>query len=257
MLTETDPRTTAFVNLNAVLGALPELCRRVLAAEEILARDPRTTSLGFAVRGGPHATLAFAGDAVTLVPDRTAATIVLPFRSPAAFNRVIDGDAQPIPVTGFHRVPFLLKVFAPLTELLTRYLRPSAADLADPEFRATSTVLTLYVAAAAVAQVANEDTSGRFSAHLIPDGDVALEVTGSVAYTLRVRDHHVTFLDQPSPSPRAAMTFSSLEVAGRLLAGELSAMACICDGRIAMRGMVSMVDNVNRILDRVGHYLGA
>jgi hypothetical protein len=33
-------------------------------------------------------------------------------------------------------------------------------------------------------------------------------------------------------------------------------MACICDGRIAMRGMISMVDNVNRILDRVGQYLG-
>ncbi len=256
MLTETDPRAAAHVNLYAVLGALPELCRRVPEAREILAADPRPTSLGFVVRGGPRGVLAFREGQVRLVPDRAVATVVLPFTGPEAFNRVIDGQAQPVPVSGFHRVPFLLKVFAPLTALLTRYLRPSAEDLADPQFRETSTVLTLHVAVAAIAQIANEDRSGRFSAHLIPDGDVALEVTGSLGYTLRIRDHRMTFLPEPSPAPRAAMTFSSLEVAGLLLAGQVSAMACICDGRIAMRGTVSMVDNVNRILDRVGQYLG-
>lgn len=256
MLTETDPRAAAFVNLHAVLGTLPELCARVPAARELLAADPRSTSISFAVRGGPHATLAFADGAVVLVPDRTSATIRLPFRSPAAFNRVIDGTAQPVPVTGLHRVGFLLKVFAPLTALLATYLKPTADDLADPEFREVSTILTLHVAVAAVAQLANEDRSGRFSAHLLPDGDVALEVTGSLAYTLRVQDHRVTFLPAASPHPRAAMTFADLEVARQLLAGEASAMACICDGRIAMRGMISMVDNVNRILDRVGQYLG-
>lgn len=255
MLTETDPRAAAFVNLNAVLGALPELARRVPQAREILARDPRTTSLGFAVRGGPKAVLTMSPQGIAHAPGRAGATIVMPFRGPSAFNAVIDGTAKPLPVTGLHRVRYLLTVFAPLTELLTRYLRPSAEDLADPTFRETSTILTLFVATGAVAQLANEDRQGRFSAHLVPDGDVALEVTGALAYTLRVRDHRMTFLPEPSPSPRAALTFASLDVAGQVLAGEASAMACICDGRIGMRGMVSMVDNVNRILDRVGQYL--
>jgi hypothetical protein len=256
MLTEKDPRTTAFVNLHAVLGTLPELVRRVPEARALLAADPRPTTLGFAVRGGPRGVLAFRDGEVRLVPDRAAATIVLPFTGPEAFNRVIDGAAQPVPVSGFHRIAFLLKVFAPLTEILTRYLRPSAEDLADPEFRATSTVLTLHVAAAAVAQVGNEDRSGRFSAHLIPDGDVVLEVRDTLTYTLRVRDHRVTFLPEPSPHPRAAMTFADLDTAGALLAGQVSAIACIGDGTIAMRGQIAMVDNVNRILDRVGQYLG-
>ncbi|HEY0214905.1 MAG TPA: hypothetical protein VGC57_00765 [Cellulomonas sp.] len=256
MLTETDPRAAAYVNLYAVLGALPELCRRVPEARAVLAADPRPTSLGFAVRGGPRAVLAFRGGEVRLVPDRTLATVVLPFTGPAAFNKVIDGEARPVPVSGLHRIGFLLTVFAPLTEILTRYLEPSAEDLADPVFRATSTVLTLHVAAAAVAQLANEDRSGKFSAHLIPDGDVVLEVADELTYTLRVKDHRMTFLPEPSPHPRAAMTFADLDVAGRLLGGQVSAMACICDGTIAMRGTVSMVDNVNRILDRVGQYLG-
>ena len=178
------------------------------------------------------------------------------FTGHEAFNKVVDGTAQPIPVSGFHSLKFLTGVFAPLTELLGRYLKPTAEDFADPQFRETSTALTLHVATAAVAHLANEYRSGRFSAHLIPDGDVALEVTGSLDYTLRVLDHRITFLPEASGKPRAAMTFADLDVAGRLLAGEASAMACICDGTIAMRGTVSMVDNVNRILDRVGKYLG-
>ncbi|QTE30146.1 hypothetical protein [Pengzhenrongella sicca] len=256
MLTETEPRAAAFVNLYAVLGALPELCRRVPAARELLARDPRPVTIAFVVRGGPRGVLAFGGGKVEVVAGRSTATVVMPFVGPAAFNKVVDGTAQPIPVSGFHRIRFLTGVFAPLTELLARYLKPSPEDLADPEFRATSTALTLHVAVAAVAQLANEDRSGRFSAHLIPDGDVALEVTGSFAYTLRIADHRMTFLPEPSPRPKAAMTFADLGVAGRLLAGEASAIAGICDGTISMRGTVSMVDNVNRILDRVGQYLG-
>ncbi|NTW40567.1 MAG: hypothetical protein HGA44_11895 [Cellulomonadaceae bacterium] len=256
MLTETEPRAAAFVNLYAVLGALPELCRRVPQAREILARDPRPVTIAFVVRGGPHGVLAFRDGGVEVLPGRSTGTVVMPFTGPAAFNKVVDGTAQPVPVSGFHRIRFLTGVFAPLTALLARYLKPTADDLADAGFRETSTALTLHVASAAVAQLANEDRSGRFSAHLIPDGDVALEVTGSFGYTLRVLDHRITFVPEASPNPRAAMTFADLDVAGRLLAGQVSAMACICDGSIAMRGTVSMVDNVNRILDRVGQYLG-
>lgn len=256
MLTETEPRAAAYVNLYAVLGAIPELCRRVPEARELLARDPRPVSIAFVVRGGPRGVLAFRDGEVRLVPDRATGTVVMPFTGPAAFNKVVDGTAQPIPVSGFHRLGFLTGVFAPLTEMLARYLKPSEDDLVDERFREASTALTLHVATAAVAQLANEDRQGRFSAHLIPDGDVALEVTGSFAYTLRVLEHRMTFLPEASPRPRAAMTFADLDVAGRLLSGQASAMACICDGTIAMRGTVSMVDNVNRILDRVGQYLG-
>jgi hypothetical protein len=256
MLTTLDPRAAAYVNLHAVLGAIPELVARVPAARQIVATDPRATTLGFAVRGGPRAVLAFKDGQARLVPDRAASTVLLPFVSPAAFNAVIAGTAQPVPVSGFHRIGFLLHVFAPLTELLTRYLRPSAEDLADGEFARTSTVLTLFVACAAVAQLANEDRSGRYSADHMPDGDVAVEVGDELGYTLRVRDHRMTFVPQPSPSPRAGMRFESLDLAGRVLSGQASAMACVCAGTLAMRGTLSMVDNVSRILDRAGQYLG-
>lgn len=255
MLTETDPRARAFVNVYAILGTLPELYRRVPAARELLAGLEKPVGVEFAVHGGPRATLVFAPSGIRFHPGRHAATIRLGFPTPARLNAVIDGRAQPLPVSGFTRLGFLTRTFVPLTELLTRYLRPSADDLADPAFREASTILTLYVAVAAVAQLAEHDRGGRFSAAHIPDGEIGVEVTGSLSVTLDVRDHHMTFLPGPAEHPRSRMVFSSLEVAGRLLAGEVSAMACICSGDIAMSGTVSMVDNVNRILDRAAQYL--
>jgi hypothetical protein len=51
------------------------------------------------------------------------------------------------------------------------------------------------------------------------------------------------------------MEFADLNAAGRLLRGEESGMAAICGGSVRMYGMVSMIDNINRILDRVSQYL--
>lgn len=256
MLIDTDPRVQAHINLYAVLGTLSLLVDRVPAARALLADTATPVGLRFVMPGLPRAQLSFQSTGVLWGREPKAPVVTLAFTSVAHFNRMIDGTARPIPVAAPHRLSFLTGVFAPLTELLGRYLQPAEADLADPEFRETSTILTLHVAAAALAQVANEDRSGRFSAQHIPDGDIALEVTGTLAYHLALRDHHATFVAAPSPHPRGALTFSTLEVTGGILAGDLSAIACMSDGRLAMRGVISMVDNVNRILDRVGHYLG-
>jgi len=255
VLTDTDPRVSAYINLYAVLGTLPLLCELVPEARDILASPTTPTCIRFVVPGGPKADITFTATGVHSGRARGVPLVVLAFTSVSHFNRVIDGTAQPIPLGSPARLKFLTGVFSPLTDLLGRYLQPTDADLADAEFQEISTRLSLHVAAAAIAQVANEDRSGRFSAHHIPDGDVALEVTGAVAYHLRIRDHRATFVPEPSASPRGVLTFADLDTAGGILSGSISAIACISDGRLAMRGFISMVDNVNRILDRVGHYL--
>lgn len=113
----------------------------------------------------------------------------------------------------------------------------------------------MYTAASAISQIGNQDKSGKFSAGLIPDGDIAIEITNVMAVTINVNAHHLTTIKEPCSNPKAAMTFSDLTVTGQLLSGEVSAMACICNGSISMRGMINMIDNMNRILDRVGQYL--
>lgn len=255
MLTKTDPRAAAYVNLYAVLGACENLCELDPAARALLT-NKKPLKVAFEVKDGPAATLLFKNGRCRMedgvAPD---SDIKLPFSSCEKFNGLLDGTTTPIPSKGFTHIKFLLKSFVPLTDLLSKYLRPSEEDLKDPKFREISTILTLYVAGVAIAQIANNDQSGKFSANLIPDGDIAMNVKGSVGLTLRVKNHRIIALKKRCDKPRACMEFGSLDIAGDLLAGRLSAMACICDGSIAMSGMINMIDNVNRILDRVSQYL--
>ena len=51
------------------------------------------------------------------------------------------------------------------------------------------------------------------------------------------------------------MKFGSVEIARNLFEGKINAVASIGTGDVRMNGMISMLDNVNRILDRVGLYL--
>jgi hypothetical protein len=89
----------------------------------------------------------------------------------------------------------------------------------------------------------------------MPDGDIAINVKDVMGITVNVKNHRLTTLKKPCDKPRAVMTFSSLDIAGQLLNGEASAMACICNGTVTMGGMLPMIDNMNRILFRVGQYL--
>lgn len=254
MLTQTDSKTLAYVNLFAVLGTLENLCELVPEAKDIL-KEKGPISIGFEVKDGPSATLAFSEGNCRITEGCGNCTIKLPFSSCEKFNGLIDGTVTPIPSKGFTKISFLTKTFVPLTELLTKYLKPSKEALEDSKFREINTKLTLYTAAAAIAQIGNVDKSGRFSAGLMPDGDIAIDIKDVMGVTVNVKDHHLTTIKKQCEKPRAAMTFSSLDITRQLLNGEVSSMACICNGSVTMRGMLNMIDNMNRILDRVGLYL--
>jgi len=256
MLTDIDEHVLAAVNLHAVLGALPRLVELSPEAARLLSSQlTRPVTLSLSAPGGLRAHYRFDRDAVTPLPAREGRGPALLFRSAAHLNAVIAGKAQPIPVAGPAGIRFLTRVFTPLTEMLSSTLRP--ADSADPAVEERCTLLTLDVAAHAIAVVANEDVSGRFSAAHMPDGDLDFEIGDSLRYRFEVLDHRVRVDPDHSDAPRAALRFADLEVAGGILSGRESALSCVSDGRLQMRGFIPLVDNTNRILDRVGTYLGA
>ena len=74
--------------------------------------------------------------------------------------------------------------------------------------------------------------------------------------TLRVRNHTFETIKEKPDTPRAIMEFKTIDLANALFNGTASTMAELCAGNIYMSGMINMIDNVNRILDRVGMYLG-
>jgi len=258
MLTDIDEGVLAAVNLHAVLGALPRLVELTPAAADLLAREmTRPLTLTLSAPGGLRAHYRFDREGVTPLHERAGHGPTLLFRSAAHLNAVIAGKAQPIPLAGPAGIRFLSRVFTPLTAMLSAVLRPSAEDLAEPERAERSTLLTLDVAAHAIAVVANEDVSGRFSAAHMPDGDLDFEIGDTIRYRFEVLDHRIRVGADHTGAPRAALRFADLDVAGGILSGRESALSCVSDGRLQMRGFIPLVDNTNRILDRVGTYLGA
>ncbi|MFC9473010.1 hypothetical protein ACFTS5_12560 [Nocardia sp. NPDC056952] len=255
MLTELDDRVHAAINLHAVLGALPRLAELDSAAAAVLGTLDRDVTLTLSVLGGPEARYTFTPTSIR--PGGRGVGPRLLFTSSAHLNAVLGGTAKPIPLGGPAGIRFLTKQFAPLSEILAGYLQPASAQAESEDGADIATLLALHISAVAITVVGNEDVSGKFSAEHMPDGDFDLEVGEDIRYRLEVKDHRLRVDHDLTGSPRAALRFADLGVAGAILSGQDSALACMCDGRLTMRGFVPLIDNANRILDRVGAYLGA
>lgn len=252
----TDSRTLAYINMYAVLGTLENLCELDDKAKEIISTIEKPISVAFDVKNGPSATLTFSKNGCRMDDGVNAdCDIKIPVANCDKFNGIIDGKVTPIPTKGLTKVNFLLKTFTALTDRLTEVMRASEEALKDPDFFRLSTLCTLYTVAVAISQIGNQDAIGKFSASNIVDGDIQLGVKDEAYVTIRVKDHHMITIKQAPEKPRAIMEFCDLELAGALFSGQANAIDHVCNGNITIRGLVSMIDNVNRILDRVSLYL--
>lgn len=249
-----DQKTMAYINLYAVLGTLENLCEIVPEASALLT-NKKPISIGFDVKGGPSATITFRNGRCRMDQGVEDCDVKLPFSSCEKFNGLIDGTTTPIPSKGFRHIKFLLKDFTGLTDLLNKYMRPEPEDLEDKNFFAISTTLMFYTISVALAQIANNDKVGKFSADHIADGEISFKIENGPASTLRVKDGRMVAIKCESKNPRAQMAFASIELARDLFDGKVNALACIGDGTIQMKGLISMLDNLNRLLDRVALYL--
>jgi hypothetical protein len=266
-----DAVTLAYINMYGLLGALEDLCRFSPEAGELAGgggRSLKPITVGFVVKNGPAMTLHFAGGVCRGRIGEGPCDIRLPFGSCEKFNGLIDGTVTPIPSKGFTRIGFLTRNFTKLTKILERYLRPDPGALEDAEFFRASTTIMFFLIAQALTQIGNHDSIGRFSASNIPDGTVLLSIAGDgssealsggdagpLRAAITVKDNRL-FLSRTVPERyHAVMEFSSLSLARRLFDGKVNAVACIGQGLITLRGNIGMLDNVNRILDRVALYL--
>ena len=184
-------------------------------------------------------------------------TCKMKFASPEKFNALIDDSKPGIPVKGVAQVlSFLLGPFTKLTNILTKYLMPSEEDLKNRAFFEKSTILTMYTIGGAICALGNTDSISKLSASYIVDGDVQMGITDACYVTIRCRDHKLELIKEKPDTPRAIMEFKTIDLANGLFNGTASTMAELCAGNIYMSGMINMIDNINRILDRVAVYLG-
>ncbi len=253
----TDTTAMAYVNMYGVLGSLEDLCRLDREARAILAELKKPISLCFSVKNGPCCTFHFTREGCKMTEGDAGCSCKMTFSSPEAFNGLIERSKPGMPAKNpLQVISFLLGPFTRLTDRLNAVLRPSEEDMRDRAFFEESTTLTLYTIAGAISALANHDPISKISADYTVDGDISLGIKDTVYVTIRVENKHFTTIKQKSESPRAVMEFADIELAAGLFAGSVSTINEMCKGRIRLCGMISMLDNVNRILDRVSVYLG-
>ncbi|MBQ8163114.1 MAG: hypothetical protein IJZ93_01930 [Clostridia bacterium] len=248
-----DNRTLSYINLFAILGAIPKLCQECDEARRLIENDE--ISIGFSVKNGPRATLIFDKGECKMVEGIEKCNIKLSFSKPEKFNGMIDGTVTPIPSKGFTKIGFLLKKFIPLTDLLSKYLRASEDDLKDEKFFKTSTLVMFYVITEAMSQIGNQDKVGMFSASNIVDGIARITIKGEESAYIVCDDHKLKTVHLHIDDYTSYMEFADINLARALFDGKVNAVSAVGLGNVRIGGMVSMVDNLNRILDRVSYYL--
>ena len=249
-----DTSVLARCNLYAVLGAIPHLLRLDPIAAELV--KDKNIKIGFSVKKGPKGTLILKDGTAEMVKGTEGCDIKLWFPSAEKFNALIDGKGTPIPVSGFQHIGFLLKGFTKLTDRLSAYLRPDPEMLKDPVFFQTSTTLMLYVIGRAIVQIGNHDKVGQFSASNITDGKILLGIGDDLAVAIHCKDSHLMFNADPNLcGVSSRMVFDSMTTARDLFDGNINALAAVGLAQVRVCGMISQVDNINRILDRVAVYL--
>ena len=252
----TDPRAMAYVNLYGVLATLENLCILDQQAKTILKTLKQPVSLCFDVKDGPCGTLHFDRNGCIFTEGSTGCTCKMTFGSPKAFNDLIDKSKPGIPTKNPVQVlSFLLVPFTKLTDRLNDVLRPSEDAMKDRAFFELSTTLTFYTIVGGISALANTDPISMISASNTCDGDIHLGIAGVAAATISVKDNRFTTIKKAPEKPRAKMEFADIDLAYALFNGTTSTINELCKGNIRLSGMISMVDNVNRILDRIAVYL--
>lgn len=252
----TEQKAMAYVNMYGVLGALENLCDLDKKAKDLLKNLKTPVSVCFDVKDGPCRTFHFTPNGCRITEGSIGARCKMNFSSPEKFNDMISSSKPGMPVKGIVTLlKFLTGTFTALTTRLEEVLRPSEEALEDKEFFRLNTLMTMYVIAGSISALANNDSIAKISAEGTVDGDISLGIKGEAAITIRVKNHKFTTVKAPAESPRAIMEFSDIALANGLFAGKVSTINEMCKGNIRLAGVLSMVDNVNRILDRVSVYL--
>lgn len=189
--------------------------------------------------------------------------IRLSFNTPERLNRMFAGqDVRPGIRKGFTRLGFLTKKFPILAERLSYFMEGEGQKAEGPEANLFLVRLGLHAMLGGMAAVASDDPSLADVAAATPCGTLLVAVLPD--------GPHGTFAKMPSNGSydflatfgrsvahaNAVMEFTSLDVARRLIDGQLSAVVAIGTGEVKISGYLPLIDKANVFLGRLAKVMG-
>lgn len=245
-------RIRARMHLHAVLPRVAELVLQDDEARSVAAGLDVRLELG--VLGGPRMVLVFDGGRVTATRDARS-NLGLLFPSPQALNRMFDGGkVVPIPHGSLWKLA-QMKGFERLTAILTRYLKPSPTDLADPAFRAKHVELSLLVGLSACDAVFALDPKVERVRGALHDATIQYDVGDAVSAFVKIDHGVITAHRGRTANPTAGIRIRDVDLAVELIAGRVDTFAAVGACDLKLYGLLPVVDEFNALFDRVGLYL--
>jgi len=245
----------ACLNLHAVFKNL----------EDMVAFDPETAeivkewdiSIQFSVLMGPKAWIGFK-DGICRVErgEKSDPTVRLFFVSSAHLNKMMDGKGFPIPLKGFKNLGFLSKDFPKVTNRLEYFLKPTDALLADPDYLAMNTRLSLNTAAYAIREIGLHDDIGKLVAGRVPNGIVVMKILpDGPAVHIAFENNDILPGKGEVNHPQACMLMKDMATANAFMNNKMDTFSAIATGAVEIRGQIPMLDALSLILDRIQEYL--
>jgi hypothetical protein len=246
----------ANLHLHAVLPRLEELVKLDEEAQS-LAKEMKL-KVRFKVRKGPSETVEIADGRVRTDSDPKAkADLGLFFASCDQLNNLfMEKRSIPVPYRGLTKLP-QMKRFSKLTEILTRYLKPAEADLQDPGFKKKHVEMALMTGLAGAAEVARHDRKMEHVVDQLTWGTLQFSVLPDGPYAFASVDEKKTIFvgNGRIAEPTANLDIDGVDMAVGVLAGTVDTFAALGREDVRASGLLSLVDEFNALLDRVGHFL--
>jgi hypothetical protein len=253
-----DDRSTILANLHlhAVLPRLEELVKLDDEAQSI-ARETKL-KVRFKVRKGPSEVVEISDGWVRASSDPQArADLGLFFASCDQLNNLfMEKRAIPVPYKGVTQLPQMRR-FSKLTGILTRYLKPTEADLKDPSFKKKHVEMALMAGLAGAAEVARYDRKMEHVVDQLPWGTLQFSVLpdGPYAFASVDKDKAICVGNGRVADPTANLDINGVDMAVGVLAGTVDTFAALGREDVCATGLLSLVDEFNALLDRVGYFL--
>jgi hypothetical protein len=168
----------------------------------------------------------------------------------------MDKRAIPVPYKGLTQLRQMGR-FSELTGILTRYLKPAADDLEDPAFKKKHVEMTLMVGLAGAAEVARYDRKMEKVVDRLPWGTVQFSVLpdGPYAYASVGKDKTISVGNGTVADPTANLDINGVDMAAGVLAGTVDTFAAVGREDLRATGLLSLIDELNALLERVGFFL--